>query len=554
MHRYRPIYARNWPCIAIAALMLAIPTVAQEADAPEYTAQTTQDPNIPKEELALLVKPLTATELIVEADAWLKLIQAQVRKIVAAEIAVKRKNQEIAAAKDTAAAVEDMQDAVERSTADESAATEDLEEASARAMEAAQRGAEVSARTDQDEDVRAAVEEAASEAGAETPADTAPPQPEITGESLADPGQLAATAETAKQAAEQTASVKETLLDQLNRLREERTALIDRMRVVLDELDAKSAGEAGAETKEHRQYIKAVSGVEVDTSDWDAVRATIMGWFTSSQGGVRWGLNIASFLGILAGFWFLSLVVGRIADRALKTRYTRNLGTLMREFLAKMIRRTVLVIGVVVALTSLEVNTAPLLAAIGAAGFVVAFALQDSLSNFASGIMILMYRPFDVGDVVDTGGVSGTVTSLNLVSVAISTFDNKTVLVPNNKVWNDVIVNATNVRERRVDLVFGIGYQDDMNKAQSILERIVSEHELVLKDPEPVVRVHELGDSSVNFICRPWVKTADYWTVYWDIMRAVKEAFDREGVSIPFPQRDVHVYHANADGGPTNGD
>jgi small conductance mechanosensitive channel len=216
----------------------------------------------------------------------------------------------------------------------------------------------------------------------------------------------------------------------------------------------------------------------------------------------------------------------------------------MRDFVVKGTRRIILGVGLIVALSALGVNIGPLLALIGAAGFVVAFALQDTLSNFASGIMILVYRPFDVGDVVDVASVSGTVNSLNLVSVTIKTFDNKTIIVPNNEVWNNVITNATSTLTRRVDMVFGIGYGDDMAKAQSILEDIVKHHPDTLGDPEPLVKLNELGESSVNFICRPWVRTENYWKVYWDVTRTVKERFDAEGISIPFPQRDVHIHQA----------
>ena len=193
-------------------------------------------------------------------------------------------------------------------------------------------------------------------------------------------------------------------------------------------------------------------------------------------------------------------------------------------------------------LAALDIDVSPVLAAIGGAAFVVAFALQGTLSNFASGVLILTYRPFDVGDVVDAGGVSGKVESMNLVSTHILTFDNKLMVVPNNKIWGDVITNATGTSQRRVDMVFGIGYSDDIDKAQAILEKIVGNHEKVLKTPEAVIKVHELADSSVNFVWRPWVRTADYWTVYWDITRQVKSEFDKNGVSIPFPQRDLHVY------------
>jgi small conductance mechanosensitive channel len=202
-----------------------------------------------------------------------------------------------------------------------------------------------------------------------------------------------------------------------------------------------------------------------------------------------------------------------------------------------------MVIGFVVALSALEVNIAPLLAAIGAAGFVIGLALQGTLSNFASGLLILFYRPFDVGDVIDAGGVSGIVDSVSLVSTHIRTFDNKMMIVPNNDIWGGTITNATASETRRVDMVFGIGYDDDVDIAKGILERIVNEHPLVLDDPAPVIQLNELGDSSVNFICRPWAKNSDYWKVYWDITRSVKQEFDRTGISIPFPQRDVHLHH-----------
>jgi small conductance mechanosensitive channel len=183
-----------------------------------------------------------------------------------------------------------------------------------------------------------------------------------------------------------------------------------------------------------------------------------------------------------------------------------------------------------------------MLAGLGIAGFIVGFALQDTLGNFASGAMILIYRPFDVDDYVEITGASGLVKRMNLVSTTITTFDNQTLVVPNSKIWGDVIKNVTQQKVRRVDLEFGIGYEDDIPKAERILAEAAAEHELVLDSPETNVRVHSLGDSSVNLILRPWVKTEDYWTVYWDLTREVKLRFDREGVTIPFPQRDVHLY------------
>jgi small conductance mechanosensitive channel len=200
----------------------------------------------------------------------------------------------------------------------------------------------------------------------------------------------------------------------------------------------------------------------------------------------------------------------------------------------------------VIAVSQLGVDVGPLLAAIGAAGFIIGFALQGTLSNFAAGIMILMYQPFDVGDAVEVAGVSGAVEKMTLVSTTIKSWDNKQIVVPNNSIWGDVITNITGNAIRRVDMVFGIGYDDDIEKAQSVLESIIADHEKVLKDPEPTIKLHELGDSSVNFVVRPWARKEDYWGLYWDITKEVKRRFDKEGISIPFPQRDVHIYQENA--------
>jgi small conductance mechanosensitive channel len=207
-----------------------------------------------------------------------------------------------------------------------------------------------------------------------------------------------------------------------------------------------------------------------------------------------------------------------------------------------------MLIGFAIALTALEIDITPILAAIGAAGFIIGFALQGTLSNFASGLMILINRPFDEGDVVEAGGVTGTVKAMNLVSTTFRTFDNQTIHVPNNSIWGSVITNITANDTRRVDMQFGIGYEDDFEEAERIIRDVVDSHELVLKDPEPAVVLHELADSCVNIVCRPWVNTSDYWKVKTEVTRRVKQRFDEAGISIPFPQRDVHVYqHAVAE-------
>jgi small conductance mechanosensitive channel len=357
-------------------------------------------------------------------------------------------------------------------------------------------------------------------------------QKERSGES----GKILATVEpTAKEKEEKT-----NRLDQLTQLREERTALLDRTRLVVDAYEEKGGDES--KVTSYRKYMDAVSGVKVDVSDTEALWATAQGWVMSKEGGLRWLKNISLFVIIVIAFYFLGRLLSKAADRALAA--TEATSTLLRKFLVTAVRRLVLLIGLIGGLAALEINIGPLLAVIGAAGFVVAFALQNSLGNFASGILVMMFRPFDVGDAVEVAGIAGKIETVNLLSTHLTTFDNKAVIIPNNEVWGGVITNMTATGQRRADMVFGIGYDDDIDKAQRILEDIVQNHKLVLKDPEPVIRMNELGESSVNFIVRPWAKTEDLWTVYWDITREVKQRFDKEGISIPFPQRDVHVYNA----------
>ena len=247
------------------------------------------------------------------------------------------------------------------------------------------------------------------------------------------------------------------------------------------------------------------------------------------------------FIAVLLVFKTLSRITRR-AVRAASNRSKLDMSKLLKDILVSTSGGTVMALGILIALSTVGISLAPMLAGLGVAGFIVGFALQDSLGNFASGAMILIYRPFDVGDLVVVTGASGRVKNMNLVSTTILTLDNQTLVVPNSKIWGDVIKNVTAQKERRVDLEFGIAYDDDIELAERVLNEIVTAQEKVLADPKPVIKLHTLGDSSVNFIVRPWTKTENYWNVYWDIMREVKLRFDREGISIPFPQRDVHVY------------
>jgi small conductance mechanosensitive channel len=240
-------------------------------------------------------------------------------------------------------------------------------------------------------------------------------------------------------------------------------------------------------------------------------------------------------------FHVLARVTRRIVRRAVSTSRL-NFSQLLQKMLVSVSANVVRILGLLVALSQLGVSLGPVLAGLGIAGFIVGFALQDTLGNFAAGAMILIYRPYDVGDMIEASGVFGKVNAMSLVSTTILTIDNQTLIVPNSKIWGDVIKNVTAQKVRRVDLVFGVSYSDDSPQTEKVLTEILREHPKVLDDPAPTIKLHNLGDSSVDFIVRPWVKTEDYWDVHWDVTREVKVRFDREGISIPFPQRDVHYY------------
>lgn len=249
------------------------------------------------------------------------------------------------------------------------------------------------------------------------------------------------------------------------------------------------------------------------------------------------------FQGLLIVFTFVAFRTLSNLVRGAVRRAVRhwNASELMRRTVTRITANSVMVIGFAVILTQLGVQVGPLLAGFGIAGVVIGFAMQSTLSNFAAGGMILTNQPFDIGDEIEVAGVSGIVKKMTLVSTTILTADNQTLIIPNSSVWGGVIRNRTAQPNRRVDLTFGISYADDVDKAERVLQEIVARQSGVLKDPVPIIRLHQLADSSVNFVVRVWAPQAQYWDVYWDITKAVKLAFDHEGITIPFPQRELHV-------------
>ncbi len=304
-------------------------------------------------------------------------------------------------------------------------------------------------------------------------------------------------------------------------------------------------------TRLYRQQVLTVTGeITTDVLDVGIMANLVKEWTATivslvASEGPKLIFRLLLVALILFVFFQFSKLVQKGAERAL-TASRLQISHLLRRMVVSTIRNLVVIVGILLAISQLGISLGPLLAGLGIAGFIIGFALQDTLSNFASGIMILLYRPFDVGDVVDAGGVSGKVSHMSLVNTTFMTFDNQKLVVPNNIIWGAVITNVTAQRTRRVDLEFGISYGDDIDKAEKVLHEIVDAHDAVLEDPEPMIKLHELGDSSVNFIVRPWVKTEDYWDTYWDLIKAVKQRFDKEGISIPFPQRDVHIFEAKS--------
>jgi len=265
-----------------------------------------------------------------------------------------------------------------------------------------------------------------------------------------------------------------------------------------------------------------------------------MEWLAKS--GPKYLVKFILFIIILLIAVFIARIVRMGLDRAL-TAPNLRLSKLAHHMIVSTSSKLIILFGILIALSQWGISLGPLLAGLGIAGFIVGFALQGILGNFASGIMILIYRPFDVDDLIDVGGIFGKVEKMSLVSTSLLTLDNQLFIVPKSKIWGDVIKNETAQKIRRIDMVFGVSYSDNIPKVESILKEIVESHPLVLDSPSPVIHLHKLNESSVDFVVRPWVKVNNYWEVYWDITRAVKLRFDEEGITIPFPQRDVHIYN-----------
>ncbi|GAB3523503.1 small-conductance mechanosensitive channel MscS [Photobacterium alginatilyticum] len=253
---------------------------------------------------------------------------------------------------------------------------------------------------------------------------------------------------------------------------------------------------------------------------------------------IQYGVNILSALLIL---FIGNMITKGIANGVAKVLRKKDMDEAVVEFLHSLVRYLLFVIVLIAALGRIGVQTASVVAVIGAAGLAVGLALQGSLSNFAAGVLIVAFRPFKSGDFVEIGGVSGSVESIQVFSTILNTPDNKMVVVPNSSVIGGAITNYSRHATRRIDFVIGVSYDADLKHTKAVLTRVIEAEDRILKDPAPTIGVLTLADSSVNFAVRPWVKTEDYWGVYFDLLQAIKEELDKENIGIPYPQMDVHL-------------
>jgi len=253
---------------------------------------------------------------------------------------------------------------------------------------------------------------------------------------------------------------------------------------------------------------------------------------------------VTAALLLLIGRW-----IARFATDVARRMLARtDMEDTLENFLCNLIYAVLLVMVVIAAINQLGIQTTSLLAILGAAGLAIGLALQGSLSNFAAGVLIIAFRPYKVGDFVEGGGVAGTVEEVQIFTTILKSPDNKKIIIPNSQIMNAEIINYSANQTRRLDLTAGCGYDDDLDKVRKVLEEIVAADDRVLAEPATTIGIVELGDSSVNFVVRPWVNGSDYWPVHFAMTEQIKKRFDQEGISIPYPQRDVHVYKHDAAG------
>jgi len=255
--------------------------------------------------------------------------------------------------------------------------------------------------------------------------------------------------------------------------------------------------------------------------------------------GIEFGLNVAIAIAI---FYVGKMVINLVVRGLRKVMRRQEVDKTLETFVCNLVRMVLLVIVIIAAIGQIGIETTSFIAIFGAAGLAVGLALQGSLSNFAAGVLIVLFRPYRVGDFIEAAGISGVVEQVQILTTVLKTGDNKQIIVPNGQIMDSIITNYSANDTRRVDMVVGVSYDDDLDKVRDTIKELIAAEDRILDEPACTIAVSALADSSVNFVVRPWVKTSDYWGVMFDLTEAVKKRFDKEGITFPFPQQDVHVH------------
>jgi small conductance mechanosensitive channel len=611
-------------------------------------AVTTKNPQVPIEELELLVRPLTLAELENESAAWLILLKTKVQEISDAEIAIKRQNQSIDKQQEASNELQKSREALNKAeeqlrTATQGSpeyeeATKKVEEAKEnlrKAQTAIQEAKDAQRDTQADSNLKGAIDKAQETEALEkaktaldearkqrenltagTPAyetatqridklDTAiiafedaqtkqkeavPDSPEFaeatknleaakqsliqareeiegkkdedttqksaqelnkaesavgttkiegdgdtTTENLTTQGEkLEQASEQLDQNAEQETELKNQLVATVTELQSERTALVDRFKVVLDELERK-----GGSADSYRKYIEAISRVTIDLQDTEGAGVRIVSWLQSEEGGIRWAINIGKFVGIVAISVVASQSLGNFINKSLQQFAGGS--ELLRQFIVMVVKRGGIVVGVMLALTALEVSLGPILALVGGASFVLAFALQSNLGNFASGLMIMLNKPFDIGDEVKVGGIWGYVDSISLASTKIKGFNGEMYIMPNNNAWGGLIENFSHGENRRIVMALRLGFGEDVEKIRNLLLEILKSHPQILDNPAPFTYLWQYQEYYISLYVAGWTTQADYWAVNDNLVQTIQQRFQKENISVAaIPESKVH--------------
>lgn len=590
--------------LVLASLEVGIsPLKAQEEDAepaPLTTtivgepqpdqAITTKDPAIPVDQLKFLVQPLLLEELETEAAAWLMLLKTKVQEKTDAEIAIKKRNEITDTGQEAVKLIEEAekllkeaetaQNNAESGTPEYEQALEKVEEAQQALDEAkASVGDVVEAKEEllEDESAQEAIENAeeiieekeAEDAGesGETPppADNATEASEADEESLetidtanealenvseGDGEALGGIAEDLEKSAAEETELKQELVKGVTVLQEEQTAISDRLEVVLDEMELK-----GGDATSYRTYIKAVNTLGIDVTDTSGLGVRIQGWLTSEEGGLRWAKNLAIFLLVFGVSVAVTQALATTLDKSLKK--FGNVSNLMRDFSVTTVKRGGIVVGILLALTALEVSLGPVLAVLGGVSFIFAFALQSNLGNFASGIMILVTKPFDVGDEVKIAGVWGYIDSINLANTKIRSWKKQMVTLPNNTVWGGMIENYTagDIRGWALEVFFPVG--EDPQIVKDMWAEVAGSNPLVLENPGPWAFIWSYEPNAISVYCSFNTKNEDFWTAYEELIMAFQRKMQEKGLHFAIPatfeiQRDYDDFVSEITSGKAN--